>query len=155
MKLKRDSDNRFYIYVSAPGMNPTFKVIINSDDMRVTDASDHNFPQKYWQSATNVVIRRHRGAASVKPSFNASQNVNSKGYEYYDTTNSRKSVWNGSRWLTYKAEPEGAATSGTTSQRPTSLLTTADKGFTFFDTTLGKPVFWNGSGWVNANGTAS
>lgn len=157
IKLKREenNNNRLYIYVSTPGMNPTFKVVINSDDMRVTDASDHYFPQNYWESATNVVIRRHRGAASVKPSFNASQNVNSKGYEYYDTTNSRKSVWNGLRWLTYKAEPEGAATSGTTSQRPTSLLTTADKGFAFFDTTLGKPVYWNGSGWVNANGTAS
>lgn len=73
----------------------------------------------------------------------------------WDTANSRKTVWNGSRWLAYKAEPEGAATSGTTGQRPTSLLTTSDKGFTYFDTTLGKPVYWNGSGWVNANGTVS
>jgi len=106
-------------------------------------------------TANNITVRRHRGLTSTRPAFNATQSANSKGYEFYDTANSRKTVWNGSRWLAYKAEPEGAATSGTTSQRPSSLLTSADKGFTYFDTTLGKPVYWNGSGWVNANGTAS
>lgn len=40
---------------------------------------------------------------------------------------------------------------GTTSQRPSSQLTT---GQFFFDTTLGKPIWWNGTipHWVDATG---
>lgn len=38
--------------------------------------------------------------------------------------------------------------SGTTAQRPTTVVT----GFTYFDTTLGIPIFWNGTGWRNASG---
>ena len=142
---------RFYIYVNAPQMNPTFKPIITSDDIRLTEVTALVDFASISTTATTISVRRHRGLVSTRPA----QSTDTKGYEFYDTANNRKTVWNGTRWLAYKAEPEGATTSGTTSQRPTSLLTTTDKGFTYFDTTLGKPVYWNGSGWVNANGTAS
>lgn len=44
---------------------------------------------------------------------------------------------------------EGAATSGTTAQRPTGVAV----GFTYFDTTLGKPVYFKSEGvWVDSAG---
>ena len=38
--------------------------------------------------------------------------------------------------------------SGTTAQRPTTIITS----FVYFDTTLGIPIFWNGTVWKNASG---
>lgn len=40
--------------------------------------------------------------------------------------------------------------SGTTAQRPTSLLW---MGRFFWDTTLGLPIYYNGTIWVRADGT--
>jgi hypothetical protein len=40
--------------------------------------------------------------------------------------------------------------SGTTAQRPTTVITS----FVYWDTTLGIPIFWNGTGWRNASGVA-
>jgi hypothetical protein len=42
--------------------------------------------------------------------------------------------------------------SGTTAQRPTSLLWV---GRMYMDTTLGLPIFYVGPGWVKADGTAA
>jgi hypothetical protein len=42
--------------------------------------------------------------------------------------------------------------SGTTAQRPTTLLWT---GRMYYDTTLGLPIFYQGPGWVKADGTAA
>ena len=41
--------------------------------------------------------------------------------------------------------------SGTTAQRPTTLLWA---GRMFFDTTLGKPIWYKTAGWVDATGAA-
>lgn len=41
--------------------------------------------------------------------------------------------------------------SGTTANRPTSMLWT---GRMFFDTTLGKPIWYKTVGWVDATGAA-
>lgn len=40
--------------------------------------------------------------------------------------------------------------SGTTANRPTSLLWT---GRTYFDTTLNRPIWWTGTQWIKADGT--
>lgn len=156
IKTKADmSGNIFYIYVNTPQMNPTFKVIITSDDIRVSDATAKVDFNSLQSTAKTINVHKPRGLNNSRPSFNALQNAESKGYEFYDTANNRKSVWNGSRWMAYKTEPDGILVSGTTGQRPTLQLTAADAGFSYFDTTLGKPVYWNGSTWVNANGIIS
>lgn len=41
--------------------------------------------------------------------------------------------------------------SGTTANRPTNTLETADW---YLDTTLGKPIWYNGSGWIDATGAS-
>lgn len=45
---------------------------------------------------------------------------------------------------------DNANKSGTTENRPTSLVSV---GFQYFDTTLGKPIYYNGTEWVDATGT--
>jgi hypothetical protein len=45
---------------------------------------------------------------------------------------------------------DNANKSGTTENRPTSLVSV---GFQYFDTTLGKPIYYNGTDWVDATGT--
>lgn len=42
--------------------------------------------------------------------------------------------------------------SGTTAQRPTSLLWV---GRMYYDTTLALPIFYKGPGWIKADGTAA
>ena len=41
-------------------------------------------------------------------------------------------------------------TSGTTAQRPTTLLWV---GRTYYDTTLNRPIWYTGSNWIRADGT--
>jgi hypothetical protein len=48
------------------------------------------------------------------------------------------------------AQASGVPNSGTTANRPISILQT---GQYYFDTTLSIPIWWNGTNWVNASGT--
>ena len=41
-----------------------------------------------------------------------------------------------------------ASLSGTTSQRPSNLLS-RDEGYMYFDKTLNRPVYWNGTKWID------
>ena len=146
IRLISKATGQFYIYISAPNMHPTFKFMLNSDDVKVWDVTDDSSVDVTGGNA--VTVRKTFGLLADRPYLVA----NSKGFEYFDTTNNRKSIWNGSRWMAFKTTPDGAAITGTTSQRPTSQLTSADTGFMYYDTTLGRPIFWTGSAWVNAVG---
>ena len=151
IKTKRVSESRFYILVNANNMNPTFKVLLNSEYIRVRDVSSMVDYDDITE-ANSIVIRKSKGSSSELPT---NLNTYARGYEYYDTTKNLKYIWNGSRWLSIHTGPYNLSNSGTSSQRVSQGNPSSnDIGFMYFDTTLNRPVYWDGARWVDANGNS-
>ena len=76
--------------------------------------------------------------------------TNDYGFLFFDNTNKRQKVWNGTEFRRL-IDVKDVATVGNSSEIPDNLVYN-DRGFMYFNTTLQKPIWWTGSKWVDATG---
>lgn len=75
--------------------------------------------------------------------------VNDRGYQYFDINLLKPIWWNGTSWIDSFGNPADAKKQGTTIERPLNVQI----GYIYKDTSLGKLILWNGTAWVNMDGT--
>lgn len=75
--------------------------------------------------------------------------VNDRGYQYFDINLLKPIWWNGTSWIDSFGNPADANKQGTTEERPSSVQI----GYIYKDTTLNKLIIWDGAAWVNLDGT--
>lgn len=73
---------------------------------------------------------------------------NDFGFLFFDNTNKRQKVWNGTEFRRL-VDVKDVVTVGNSSEIPNNLVYN-DRGFMYFDTTLNKPIWWNGTEWIQA-----
>lgn len=104
----------------------------------------HNFVSQRWETVDGKCAIMDYG--SNRPSSLLKQD---RGYRFFDTTNNKSIVWEGTKWVDCDGF-DAVKTAGLVSQRP--ILESTNLGFCYYDTTFQKPTYFNGSTWLDANG---
>lgn len=123
--------------------NKIFSESETPDNILYTYGTKYSINAKVFGNITNQ--RDKSRYAASRPSLASSL----EGIQFYNTTNNKLEIWNGSIWKDCMGESADINRSGVFSDRPTPNKL----GFQYFNTDTHKQITWDGSKWWNPDGT--